>query len=125
MVALILLFGILTFLTGSVILAQPERICGFLRDRLDRLLLHVLNVVVRIVFGCSLLLQSSQSKFPVLTDIIGWSCIAIALILTCMGRKRFMRTLSWAVALIETHNRIAGFLIMIFGAFLCYSFSNS
>lgn len=122
MVALIIVFGTLMFLTGSGILLHPERVCGFLRKRLDRVIVHVLNVGVRIVFGLSLLLQSNQSKFPVLTDIIGWFCIAIALILACMGRRRFIQSISWAVALVETHNRIAGYLVMIFGAFLVYAF---
>lgn len=122
MAALIIIFGILTFLTGSVILLNPERICGFLRKRLDRVILHVFNVVVRIVFGFLLLLQSSKSKFSILTDTIGWFCLVIALILACMGRKRFIRSISWAVALVETNNRIAGFLVMIFGAFLVYAF---
>lgn len=123
MVASIILFGTLTFLTGFAVLLSPDRICGFLRKRQDRMILYVLNVVVRLVFGISLLLLSSYSRMSTLTDLIGWFCITIALILACLGRKRFIRSISWAVTLVENNNHIAGLLIMVFGAFLVYAFS--
>ncbi|MFT5701392.1 MAG: hypothetical protein ACI8ZB_004284 [Desulforhopalus sp.] len=122
MALLIIIFGTLTFWTGSVIVLNPERICGFLHKYEGRVLLHFLNVFLRLGFAFLLLSQSSQSKFSLLTDIIGGFCIAIALILTFMGRARFKRSISWAITLVETNNHIAGFLVMIFGVFLVYAF---
>lgn len=123
MVALIIFFGTITFGTGFILALTPERICGFLRKHVDGLLLHVLNVAVRIIFGLLLLFQSSLSRFSLITDIIAWFCITIALFLIVMGRERFKRSISWAIALMEAHSRVAGSLVMIFGAFLIYAFA--
>ena len=122
MEALILIFGALTLWAGLEILLKPVRICGFLSKHSDQVVLHVLNVVVRIVFGISILSLSGISNFPLLTDTIGWFCIGIALMLTLMGRTRFKRSISWAIALVKTNSLIAGFLIIAFGTFLICAF---
>ena len=123
MVALIIFFGTLTFWAGLVIALNPERICGFLQKHVEGVFLHVLNVAARLVFGLLLLFQSSLSKFSLITDIIAWFCIAIALLLIVMGRERFKRSISWAITLIEANSRVAGSLVMTFGAFLIYAFT--
>ncbi len=122
MTILIILFGTLTFLAGIVILMNPDLVFGFLQRQVGKVELHVLNVVVRIFFGVLLISQSSISKFPFVIETIGWFCISIAVILTLLGREKFNRLISWAFALVETYNRVAGVLIMIFGAFLIYAF---
>ena len=122
MTVFIILFAALTFLTGIVFLMNPDFICGFLQKQLGKVELHVLNVVVRIFFGIAMISQSSISRFPFIIETIGWFCIAIAAILTLMGRKNFNQVITWAISLLETYNRIAGILIMTFGAFLIYAF---
>ena len=122
MTILIILFGTLTFLAGIVILMNPDLIFGFLQRQVGKVQLHVLNVVVRIIFGVLLISQSSISKFSFVIEAIGWFCIAIAVILTLMGREHFNRLISWALSLVETYNRVGGVLIMTFGAFLIYAF---
>lgn len=119
----ILVFGALTFWAGLAIARNPATPCGYLRKHESGVVLYIANVVVRIIFGLLLLTHSNISKFPLITDIIGWFCIGIALILTFIGRERFKRGISWAIALIETNSRVAGTLIMLFGTFLMYSFS--
>jgi hypothetical protein len=119
---LIIIFGILTFLTSIVILINPVLIFGFLQRQVGKVGLHVLNVVVRVFFGVLLISQSSISKFPTVIETIGWFCIAIAVILTLLGREHFKRLISWALSLVETYNRVGGVLIMTFGAFLIYAF---
>ncbi|BHH84099.1 hypothetical protein [Desulforhopalus sp. 52FAK] len=122
MTILIILFGALTFLVGTVVAMNSALICGYLHRQVGKVALHVLNVVVRIVFGVLMLSLSSSSKFPFITDTIGLFCIGIALFLTLIGRKRFDRSISWAISLVENNSRVAGFLIMTFGAFLIYAF---
>jgi len=122
MAVLIIIFGILTFWIGTVIVRSPESICGYLHKQVANIVLHVLNVAVRIVFGLVMLSLTGSSRFPYLTDTIGWFCIGIAIFLTVIGRKRFKRSISWAITLVENHSRLAGCLIMAFGAFLIYAF---
>ena len=122
MTVLIIVIGALTFLVGIVIAVNPERILGFLQKQLGKAELHVLNVVLRIVFGVLLISQSSISKFTIVIAGIGCFCIAIAIALTLIGRKRFNQLISWALSLIETYSSVAGALVMTFGAFLVYAF---
>lgn len=122
MTVLIIGIGALTLLVGIGIVATPELILGALQKQLGKLGLHVLNVVLRVFFGVLLISQSSISKFTIVTEAIGWFCIAIAIALTLMGRKRFNHLISSALSLIESYNRIGGILVMTFGAFLIYAF---
>lgn len=118
----IIVFGALTFLAGAIIATHPGLIVGYLQKKLDKLVLQVLNVVVRVVFGLLLISQADLSKFPFVIEMIGWFCIAIALVLTVMGRERFIRAISWALSLVEENSRVGGVLVLMFGAFLMYAF---
>lgn len=122
MTALIIIFGALTLLAGIVILINPEIIFGFLRNNLDNPVLHISAVVVRVVIGVLLILQSTESKFPLAIEILGWFSIIAAIILAAMGRHRFNRLMSWALSFLKPFGRIGGILAVAFGAFLIYAF---
>ena len=51
MTVLIIIFGALTLLTGIVIVINPEDIFGFLRNNLNKLVIHIPAVVIRRVIG--------------------------------------------------------------------------
>ena len=123
MTLLIIIFGALTLLAGIVIVINPEVIFGFLRKNLDKVALHILAVVVRIVLGLLLIYQSSISKFPFVIQIIGWLSIVAAIILAVMGRRNFNRLMSWALSLARPIGRVGGVIAMAFGAFLIYAFA--
>jgi len=102
---LIIIFSTLTFVAGIVILMNPHFIFGFLQRQVGEVKLHVLNVVVRVFVGVLLISQSSISRFSFVIETIGWFCIAITVILTLLGREHFNQKISWALSLVETHNR--------------------
>ena len=122
MTILILIFGTLTLLAGIVIVINPEVIFGFLRNHLDKLELHILAVVVRLVLGALLIYQSSLSKFPFVIEILGWISIVAAVIIAVMGRRNFHRLMSWALSMVDPISRVGGVLAMVIGAFLIYAF---
>jgi hypothetical protein len=122
MTLLIIIFGALTLLAGIVIVINPEVIFGFLRNNLDKLVLHILAVVVRIVLGALLICQSNISKFPFVIEVIGWLSIVAAIFLAVMGRRNFNRLMSWALSLSKPFGRVGGILAVAFGAFLIYAF---
>ena len=122
MTVVIIIFGALTLLAGIVIVINPEVIFGFLRKNLDKVALHILAVVVRIVLGLLLVYQSSISKFPLVIQIIGWLSIVAAIFLAVMGRRNFNRLMSWALSLSKPFGRVGGILAVAFGAFLIYAF---
>lgn len=122
MTVLIIIFGALTLLAGIVIVINPEIIFGFLRNNVDKLELHILAVVVRLVLGVLLIYQSNVSKFPFVIEIIGWLSIVAAIFLAVMGRRNFNRLMSWALSLVKPVGRVGGVLAAAFGAFLIYAF---
>jgi len=122
MTLLIIIFGALTLLAGIVIVINPEVIFGFLRNNLDKLSLHILAVVVRLVLGALLIYQSNISKFPFVIEVIGWLSIVATIFLAVMGRRNFNRLMSWALSLSKPFGRVGGVLAVAFGAFLIYAF---
>jgi hypothetical protein len=122
MTLLIILFGALTLLAGIVIVINPEVIFGFLRNNLDKLAVHILAVVVRLIIGVLLIYQSSISKFPFTIEVIGWLSIVAAIIIAVMGRRNFNRLMSWALSLSKPFGRVGGVFAAAFGAFLIYAF---
>jgi len=122
MTLLIITFGALTLLAGIVIVINPEIIFGRLRNNLDKLILHILAVAVRLGLGALLIYQSDVSKFPLAIEIIGWLSIVAAISLAVMGRHNFNRLMSWALSLLKPFGRIGGVIAAAFGAFLIYAF---
>jgi len=122
MTLLIIIFGALTLLAGIVIVINPEVIFAFLRNNLDKLVLNILAVVIRLVLGALLIYQSNISKFPFVIEVIGWLSIVAAIFLAVMGRRNFNRLISWALSLSKPFGRVGGILAVAFGAFLIYAF---
>ena len=122
MIVLIIIFGALTLLAGIVLIINPEVIFGFLRKNLDKLVLHILAVLIRIVLGALLIYQSNISKFPFVIEVIGWLSIVTAIFLAVMGHRNFNRLMSWALSLVKPIGRVGGVLAVAFGAFLIYAF---
>ncbi|NOS35589.1 MAG: hypothetical protein GQ522_03015 [Deltaproteobacteria bacterium] len=122
MTVLIIIFGALTLLAGIVIVINPDFIFGFLRNNLDKLELHILAIVVRLILGVLLIYQTSVSKFPFVIEIIGWLSIVAAIFLAVIGRRNFNRLMSWALSFVRLLGRVGGVLAVAFGAFLIYAF---
>ena len=122
MTVVIIIFGALTLLAGIVIIINPEVIFGFLRNNLDKLVLHILAVVIRLVIGALLIYQSNISKFPFVIEVIGWLSIVAAIIIAVLGRRNFNRLMSWALSLSKPFGRVGGVFAAAFGAFLIYAF---
>ena len=122
MTLMIVAFGALTLFVGIAIVINPKVIFGYLRNNLDKLELHILAVVVRLVLGVLLVSQSGISKFPFVIEIIGWLSIVAATLLAVMGRNNFKRLMSWALSLEKPIGRVGGVFAIAFGAFLVYAF---
>lgn len=122
MTLLIILFGTLTLLAGTIIVINPEIIFGYLRNNRDRLSLHITAVVVRLMIGGLLISQANVSKYPLAIEVLGWLSIVAALTFAVMGRSNFKRLMSWALSLLKPYGRVGGAFAATFGAFLIYAF---
>ena len=122
MTVVILIFAALTLLAGIVIVINPEIIFGILRNNFDKLALHILAVVVRLVLGFLLIYQSKVSSFPFAIAFIGWFSIVAGIFLAVIGRNNFTRLMSWALSAVKNYARIGGVLVAALGVFLIYAF---
>jgi len=122
MIIIILIFAALTCLAGVVIIVYPEIVFGFLRRYSDRVELHLLAVVIRLVLGVCLIYQASVSKYPLVIEIIGWLSIVAAVIFAVIGRDKFIQLMAWALSMVNIMGRVGGLFASIFGAFLIYAF---
>lgn len=122
MTLLIILFGALTLLAGTIIVINPEIIFGYLRNNVDRLSLHITAVVVRLIIGGLLISQAGISRYPLAIEILGWLSIVAAMTFAVMGRSNFKRLMSWALSLLKPYGRVSGVFAATFGAFLIYAF---
>jgi hypothetical protein len=109
-------------LAGILIITNPEIIFKLLRDNSEKIWLHIVAIIVRLLLGVLLIIQASFSKFPLAINIIGWIAIFAAIVLTVIGRKRFKHLMSLAFSLIKPFGRISGVLGLCFGLFLIYAF---
>ncbi len=123
MTLLIIVFGVLTLLAGLVILVNPETLFGYFSRHIDEPWLQVTAVVVRLILGVMLILQSGVSRFPLVIEVIGWISILAAVLFAVIGREKFKRIMGWALSLRKPYGRIGGLLAVGFGAFLVYSFT--
>jgi len=122
MIVLILMFGVSTLLAGIVIIINPDSIFGFLRKHADKLELHILAVMVRLIFGSLFIYQAGASRYPLAIEVVGWLSIVAALSFAVIGRNTFKRLISWALSLDKPFGRAGGAMAICFGAFLIYAF---
>jgi hypothetical protein len=122
MTLVIILFGALTFLAGIIILIKPQIIFGYLFNNIEKPILQIFAVFIRIVLGLFMILESNVSKFPQTIEVIGWISIIAAIVLGIIGKRYFNSLMKWALSLSEPYGRMGGIFAMGFGAFLVYSF---
>ena len=122
MTDLIVAFGALIFLAGVAIALKPEVFFGYLRRHLDNPALQVLAVVVRLVIGALLVLESDLSRYPLVIMVLGWLSIVAAFSFAVMGRRNFLRLMSWTLNSLGPYGRVGGVFAAAFGGFLVHAF---
>ena len=122
MTNVILLFALLIFVAGIIVLFDPEIIFGAIRGNLDKPGLQVVAIVLRLVLGILLIECAPLSRFPIIIEVFGWLSIAAAVTFMLIGRANFLRLMNWALSLLKPYGRIGGIFAAAFGAFLFYAF---
>ena len=122
MTEFIIIFGSLTCLGGIVIVVNPQIVFGLLRKNYDKIELQIVAVVLRLILGVILIDQSANSKYPLVIEIIGWLSVVAAVCFVLLGRKNFLKLMSWALSQVKSLGRIGGVIASVFGAFLIHAF---
>lgn len=122
MTIFIIIFGALTCLVGIVIVVNPQIVFGLLQKNYAKIELQIVAVALRLILGVILIIQSADSKYPFVIEIIGWLSIVAAVFLSVIGRNNFLKLMSWALSQVKTLGRVGGVIASAFGAFLIYAF---
>ena len=122
MISIIIVFGLITFIAGAIIVINPETIFGLIRHKLEKLSLQLLAIVIRLALGILLIQYADESKFPAAIEIIGWLSIAAAITFSFIGRQRFVDLMTWAPSLLKPYGQVGGVIAIAFGGFLIYAF---
>ena len=101
-----------------MLIVRPDYIFSIFTKYGESLSLHIFAVSVRILLGVALVLGASDSKFPIVLQILGWLTISVALIVSAIGRERFKSLIMWSVKVTPPFQRLMGILAIIFGCFL-------
>ena len=113
MIYIIIVFGIATLVAGIVIVINPELVFGPIRRNTKALSLHILAVVVRMILGALLIIYASDSKYPMVIQILGWLSVVAAVTLGLIGRRKFINLMSWALNLTNTFGRVSGLVAIL------------
>jgi len=89
---------------------------------LDKPAIQLLAIVVRLILGALLVLQSDLSKYPLVIEFLGWLSIVAALSLVVMGHQNFIRLMSWALNVLKPFGRVGGVFGTAFGGFLVHAY---
>lgn len=108
-------------LSSVVLLIKPTAIFSLLAKYENSTWLRLFAVVVRIILGVVLIAGASESKFPVVLQVLGWLSILAALMLAMIGGVRFQKLIKWTLELAPAFKSLAGLLGILFGGFLIYA----
>ena len=122
MTIIIIIFGSLILLAGVLLLINPEIIFGFLGRNIENPAIQMIAVLVRLIIGALLVTQSSQSRFPLAIEVLGWILILAGISLAVIGQAKFRKLMSWVLTKFKAVGRIAGVVAIAFGGFLIYAF---
>ncbi|RTR39284.1 hypothetical protein EKG38_10245 [Shewanella canadensis] len=119
---LIIVFGFLIVIAGTILTVNPKVIIDFLESNKEKVWIHILAVVVRVILGICLILQSNISKFPIIVEIFGWLSLTAAILITVIGRSSFQQLMNWVITKVKPYARLGGLVSTGFGVFLIYAF---
>jgi len=118
----ILIFSSLILLAGILLLINPSIVFGFLQKNIENSAIHLMAVLVRLVIGILLVIQSGSSKFPLAMEVLGWVLVVAGISLAVIGHTRFRKLMSWVLVSFKPLDRMAGVVAILFGGFLFYAF---
>lgn len=118
---IILVFGTLIAFGGVALLIKPYIIFSVFTKHANSIGLHLFAIIVRVVLGVVLVIGASESRFPVILQVLGWLSISAALVLGVIGRTRFRNLIRWATKLALPFRSLTGIFSILFGGFLVYA----
>ena len=114
------LLGLLVVLLGSWGILAPKGITRLVTRLGTRQGLR-LAVAFRLVLGLALWFAATESRAPLLLQVLGLVAIVSAILIATMGVARFQATTRWWSALSATSQRLWSSLAVAFGAIVLWA----
>ncbi len=121
---LIKFFGILLLLTGISLIVKPELIFTWIENNMENTSLYITAIVVRLVLGVLFIVAASTSRYPAVLKFFGYLFILAAFILIFIGQEHFQDFIASIIPNAKPFTALTGLLVIAFGGFLIYAFSN-
>lgn len=118
-------FGMLMLLLGISLLIKPEIIFGWIENNMENTSLYIFAIVVRLVFGILFILAARESRYPRVIKFLGFLFILAAIILIFIGQESFQELITSLIPEVNPFARVSGLLVIVFGGFLIYAFSQN
>jgi len=122
-ILLLRVFFLMILVTGLVIVFRPELLFLRLEKYAATVALHLAAVFFRLILGIMLLFTAEQTRFPVVTEVIGYLAVIAGLGIFFIGRHKFSRLILWLLPKAKKWHPLGGIVATAFAAFLFYSLS--
>lgn len=125
MMFLIKFLGILLIILGLSLLVKPELLFDWLENNSDKSIIYVAAISARLIIGVLFVTIAAKSKYPAIIKVLGYLLIALASLLFFMGHENFKEFISSFIVFVKPYGLLLGLVVVFFGAFLVYAFSNN
>jgi len=119
MVALALILCVAIAAFGVVVIVKPNLAHDLTRLFADKTGMWIATAI-RAVLGLGLLAGASESKAPVLLQILGLLILIVAIVMPILGLDRHRKMIDWWLARSRTVEMICGGAAFVFGLGLSY-----
>lgn len=119
--AIVIFFGLVSAMTGMLMLLQPRLVLDTMYSFTDEKWLQVVSATLRLVLGSVLLVCAEQTRFPLALQLIGSGTLIAGMGITLMPAMTFNRWLATALRFFRPFARIGSLLLIGFGVFLVYA----
>ena len=118
---LIILSGIWLITVSAVMFIKPKIASYYFKKAASTNFINYSEIIIRCIWGISLLLYAGLSKYSEFFKIFGLVIIGTSLILFFIPRKWHARYAVWSVTFIEPYMRVASLFSFVLGIFLIYA----
>ena len=119
--AIVIFFGLVSGVTGMLMLIQPRLVLDTMYSFTDEKWLQVVIAGLRLVLGSVLLICAEQTRFPLMIQIIGLTALIAGMGITLMPALIFNRCVTQTLHYLRPYARFGSVLLIGFGAFLVYA----
>ena len=123
---IIIIIGAIILLLGISILVDSQWIFDFFENNKNNQALYIIGILIRTVVGVLLLLSANESRHPFVINLLGFSSLLAALILTIsliyFGQESVQEFFTSVISEYKSYMPASGVFSVLVGGVLIYAF---